>query len=142
MREIWTEIEIDAPPELVWEVLTDLDSYVEWNPHVTRATGDLREGGSIEITVNRVGEKQRTMTVRVSAVEAPRRLKWTGTVGSRWLFEGRHTFELHSLEGDRTGLRNREEVSGILAPFALSEEPERDYKRMNQALKKRAERRT
>jgi hypothetical protein len=82
------------------------------------------------------------MTVRVSAVEAPRRLKWTGTVGSRWLFEGRHTFELHSLEGDRTGLRNREEVSGILAPFALSEEPERDYKRMNQALKKRAERRT
>lgn len=142
MREIRTEIEIDAPPELVWEVLADLDSYGEWNPHVTRARGDLREGESIEITVDRIGEETRTMTVRVTAVEAPRHLEWVGTVGSRWLFEGRHTFELHALEGGRTGLRNREEVFGILTPLVLSEEPERDYERMNRALRERVERRT
>ena len=37
---------------------------------------------------------------------------------------------------------NRERVSGLLTPFVLSEEPERDYERMNRALKERVERRT
>lgn len=141
MREIRTETEIDASPERVWTVLTDLDSYAEWNPHVTRARGELREGESIEITVDRIGEKPRTMTVRVSAVEPSRRLQWIGTVGSKWLFEGRHTFELRSLDDGRSRVLNHEQVSGLLTPLVLSEEPERDYERMNRALKERVERR-
>lgn len=140
MREIRTEIEIDALPEAVWEVLADIDSYEGWNSHVTHARGELREGESIEITVDRVGEKSRTMTVRVSAVEPPRRLQWTGTVGSKWVFEGQHTFDVHSLANGRSRVVNRERVSGLLTPFVLSEEPERDYERMNHALKERVER--
>lgn len=142
MREIRTEIEIDAAPELVWEVLADLDSYGEWNPHVTHARGDLREGESIEITVDRIGDKPRTMTVRVSAVDPPRRFQWVGTVGSKWLFEGQHTFDLHSLDDGRSLIVNHEQVSGLLTPLVLSENPERDYERMNRALKDRVERRT
>lgn len=141
MREIRTEIEIDAPPETVWEILTDIESYREWNPHVTRAKGDLREGESIEITVDRIGEKRRTMRVRVSTVEPVRRLQWIGTVGSKWLFEGQHTFELDSRGDGRTRFGNHEQVSGILTPLALSDDPEQDYERMNRALKERAERR-
>ncbi|WP_083862001.1 SRPBCC family protein [Halogeometricum pallidum] len=45
MREIQTEIEIDAPPETVWEQLTDFASYEQWNPHISRVSGELREGG-------------------------------------------------------------------------------------------------
>lgn len=141
MREIRTEIEIDAAPELVWEVLADLDSYAEWNPHVTRARGALREGGEIEITVDRIGDKPRTLTVRVSAVDPPQRLQWIGTVGSKWLFEGQHTFDLQSLDDGRSRVVNHEQVSGLLTSFVLSEEPERDYERMNHALKEQVERR-
>jgi hypothetical protein len=57
--------------------------------------------------------------VHVSALDPLRKLEWVGTVGSKWLFESRHTFELHPLDGDRTGLRNRERVSRILTPFIL-----------------------
>lgn len=141
MREIRTEIEIDAAPERVWEVLADLDSYAEWNPHVTSGRGELRAGESIEITVDRIGDKPRTMTVRVSAVDPPRRLQWIGTVGSKWLFEGRHTFDLHSLDDGHSRVVNHEQVSGLLTSFVLSEDPERDYERMNRALKERVERR-
>ena len=82
------------------------------------------------------------MTVRVSAVEPPRRLQWLGTVGSNWVFEGQPTFDIHSLADGRSRVLNRERVSGLLIPFVLSEDPQQDYDRMNRALKQRVERRT
>jgi uncharacterized protein YndB with AHSA1/START domain len=32
MRELRDEIEIEATPERVWEILTDFAAYPEWNP--------------------------------------------------------------------------------------------------------------
>ena len=142
MREIRTEIEIDAPPGEVWERLTDVESYEEWNPHITRASGDLREGASLEITVDRLGASSRTMSIRVSQIDPPRRLQWIGTVGSKWIFRGTHTFELHALDDDRTRFVNHERLTGLLVPFVVSDAPQRDYVRMNEALKKRVERST
>jgi hypothetical protein len=37
-------VEIDAPPALVWEVLTDLDRYPEWNPFTISLVAALRDG--------------------------------------------------------------------------------------------------
>ncbi len=33
-----TEIDIEAPPETVWRILTDLERYGEWNPFVVSST--------------------------------------------------------------------------------------------------------
>jgi uncharacterized protein YndB with AHSA1/START domain len=35
MKELRTEIEIQATPDKVWQVLTSLDKYPEWNPLVS-----------------------------------------------------------------------------------------------------------
>ena len=139
MQEIRTEVEIDAPPETVWKHLANVASYEAWNPHITRVRGDLREGASLEITVERIGARPRTLTVRVSEVDPSRRLQWIGTVGSKWVFRGRHTFELHALGGDRTRFVNHERSTGFLVPFVTSDDPQRDYDRMNRALKERIE---
>jgi uncharacterized protein YndB with AHSA1/START domain len=32
MRELGTEVEIAAPPERIWEILTDFAAYPDWNP--------------------------------------------------------------------------------------------------------------
>ena len=47
MREISTEIVINAPAENVWTVLTDCECYPEWNPFIPDAKGDVREGARL-----------------------------------------------------------------------------------------------
>jgi hypothetical protein len=44
MQELRREIEIDAPPERVWAVVTDFAAYPEWNPFIRRIRGELHEG--------------------------------------------------------------------------------------------------
>ena len=38
-HELHTEIDIDATPEVVWQVLTDLDRWADWNPFITSSVG-------------------------------------------------------------------------------------------------------
>ena len=141
MREIRTELEVDAPPEVVWDVLTDLSAYPEWNPHVTAASGDLRERSDLDIEVRPGGSRSRSMNVTVTALEPQRKLEWVGTVVSPWLFEGRHTFELEPLADDRTRVVNRERLGGVLVRFVVADDAECDYEAMNLALAERAENR-
>ena len=44
MRELRTEIEIAAPLTKVWNILTDLDNWKEWNPIVNQASGVASRG--------------------------------------------------------------------------------------------------
>lgn len=75
MREIRTEIEIDASPQGVWEVLIDLLAYSEWNPQTTNASGTVRQGATIEIRVEPTGSRAVTMRPVVSVAEPPRTLE-------------------------------------------------------------------
>src|SRR5215203_1177673 len=49
--DLRTSVDIDATPERVWEVLTDLPAYAEWNPFVTRAEGEWVVGRRLTVTV-------------------------------------------------------------------------------------------
>lgn len=43
--------EVEAPAEVVWEVLTDLDAYPEWNPFVVAASSSLEVGAPMDMRV-------------------------------------------------------------------------------------------
>lgn len=51
-------LEIDAPAETVWKVLTDFQSYGEWNPFTVSAKCDLKPGGAIEMQVKLMAKPQ------------------------------------------------------------------------------------
>lgn len=45
------DVEIDAPPGVVWEVLTDLENYSQWNPFCIDARSTLEMGAPVEMTL-------------------------------------------------------------------------------------------
>lgn len=138
-RTINTAIDIDAAPARVWEVLTDLAAFGEWNPFIVSANGSLEAGGRLTLRM-RAGGK--TFTVRPSVVEVAeaRLLRWVGRLGVRGLLDAEH---IHAIEETHTGARyvQQESFRGVLVPFLgkTFAATEIAFEEMNVALKKRIE---
>jgi uncharacterized protein YndB with AHSA1/START domain len=52
------DLEIDAPAELVWQVLTDFARYGEWNPFCVECATTLKPGDAIRMKVILTGKPQ------------------------------------------------------------------------------------
>lgn len=141
MREIDTEIEINASPERVWAVLTDFAAYPEWNPLVTSARGELKEGARLVIVVRVPDGPTMTFKPRVLKVEPARELRWLGTLPLPGLFNGEHIFRVEPAGAGRSRFLHGEKFTGLLIPFmgGTLKKTERGYVLMNEALKKRVE---
>jgi uncharacterized protein YndB with AHSA1/START domain len=74
--EYETSVRIDAPPEKVWRVLTDVERWPEWTPSMTRVerlqTGPLQVGSTA-----RIKQPKFPPTVwRVTELEPGRSFSW------------------------------------------------------------------
>jgi hypothetical protein len=144
-HEIRTEIEIDAPTERVWSVLTDFAAYPSWNPFVVHIEGNLAPEGRLEVHLRPPGGSGMKFRPRITEFEKGRRLGWMGHLGIPGLFDGAHHFEVVALPGNRTRMIQSERFSGVLVPFLKKslEKGTRDgFVAMNQATKVRAEMRS
>ncbi|MGJ8671153.1 MAG: SRPBCC family protein [Oceanococcus sp.] len=63
MFEINHEIDINAPASSVWAVITDFDSYSQWNPFVVSAKSNLKAGEPIDMKVKLLGPVQRQVEI-------------------------------------------------------------------------------
>jgi hypothetical protein len=138
-HEITTSIEVEAPPEAVWEVLADLPGHAAWNPFITAASGDAAVGARLHLRLNPPGGKSMRFRPVVTCAEEARVLEWLGSMGVRGLFDGRHRFELEAI-AIGTRLVQREEFRGLLVRFgrkALDGRTRRGFEEMNVALRRR-----
>jgi uncharacterized protein YndB with AHSA1/START domain len=55
MKQLHTEIEISAPAERVWELLTDFASYPQWNPFIRNISGLPASGERLEVRLEPSG---------------------------------------------------------------------------------------
>lgn len=113
MKTIHTTTLIDAPAEVVWNVITDLDHYRDWNPFITELAGDLRVGGRLQATFTLANRKPRTFTPTVTVLEPGRRLTWVGRLAVPRLFDAEHTIAIEPRSG-RTELLHTEHFRGLL----------------------------
>lgn len=51
MLELRAEIEIEAPVERIWEVLTDFEEFPEWNPFIRRIRGTSQVGSRLDVFI-------------------------------------------------------------------------------------------
>lgn len=129
-------IDIDATPEAVWNVLTDFATWGEWS-NSSAAEGTAHVGS--RLTMRMPGMTFRpTVTVATPGQE----LRWAGTLGTKRLFHGQHSFLLSSNDDGTTRLTNREEFSGALTTLTrrFLKTPKHDgYAAFNTGLKQRVE---
>ena len=140
-HQIATEIEIDATPDTVWAMLTDLPAYRDWNPFITSAEGSVVVGERLVNRLEPPGGKAMTFKPTVTAVEDRRVFEWLGRLGVPGVFDGRHRFELVPTDGG-TRLVHTEHFKGVLVPFmkkSLDSQTVAGFEAMNTALRSRAE---
>ncbi len=141
-HELHTEIHIEATPETVWKVLTDLGSYHEWNPFIVQSSGRVVEGSKLVNRMQPPGGKAVTFKPIVTAVEPARIFEWLGRLGVTGVFDGRHRFALEPTPSGGTRLVHTERFRGLLVrPLRTSLDTRtlEGFTAMNVALKHRAE---
>lgn len=71
-------VDIEAPASVVWEVLTDLPRYREWNPFTVQVDTTLQVGDPVDLHIPIPGQDGQEMVVReyIVAVEPERLLSW------------------------------------------------------------------
>lgn len=140
--ELTRHVEIDAPPEQVWAVLTDFDHYHEWNPFM-RVGGRANEDTRLHVELFPPGARATRFRPTVTRVEPNRELRWLGHRWTTGLFDGEHRFVLDPLDGGtRTALTHAESMSGVLTPVVwrfVGNATGRGFEAMNAALKRRVE---
>ncbi len=139
--QMHSEIDIDAPPEVVWAVLTDLDGYQDWNPFVVSSNGKVAVGERLTNRIEPPGGKGMTFKPTVTVVETDQVFEWLGRLGVPGIFDGRHRFELAATPSG-THFTQSESFKGALVRFlkgSLDDHTMKGFEGMNRALKDRAE---
>ncbi len=143
MQSLHTEIIIEAPPERIWAVLSDFESYPEWNPTIRSIEGVLSEGERLIVVIKQPGRKPMTFRPLVLDAVPGFLFRWRGRLFIPWLFDGEHEFRLEILDDERTRFIHREKFTGILVPFMrrmIENDTREGFEKMNHALKERCER--
>ncbi|WP_174296581.1 SRPBCC domain-containing protein [Sphingomonas bacterium] len=141
MKPVLTSIEIAAPPERVWRILTDFSAYPEWNPFVQSISGTVKPGEKLSVSIRPPGGRTMAFKPTVLVARNNQELRWRGRLILPGLFDGEHFFQLSPAK-DGTLLKHGENFSGLIVRMMGSstfEQTGRGFAAMNEALKKRAE---
>ena len=141
-KQLRTQIDIDATPERVWQVLTDFDAYSQWNPFMTQASGTPAPGQRLTIRMQPEGGRAMAFRPTVRQAVPQRQLRWLGRVLVPGIFDGEHSFTIEPLDGGGVRLAQQEDFRGVLVPLlakSLDRHTLPAFEQMNRALKQRAE---
>jgi hypothetical protein len=143
--ELRSFVDIDATPERVWQVLTDLPAYAEWNPFVTKADGAFVVGDRLSVSVPPVNPfVQANLRPTVVEVAPFRRLRlWSRLTRPAipGLFDVEHTMTITEHDGG-VRLWQQDRFGGLLASLlirSLNRHRLTAFNAMNEALKHRVE---
>jgi hypothetical protein len=108
-----TRIDIRARPDVVWTLLTDLAAYPSWNATVDKVEGTIAPGN--KITIHAKIAPGKAFPVKVTALEAPRKMVWTGGAPLKFVFKGERTFLVTEKTADTVEFSMEEVFDGLMA---------------------------
>jgi uncharacterized protein YndB with AHSA1/START domain len=137
MRKYSASTTIQAPPEAVWQILTDAAGYPSWDKTMERIEGRLALGQTVKFYTKL---SPRAFPVRVTAFEPGRKLVLTGGM-PLGLFKSERTHTLTPGPDGQTRYTTEEVFSGLLLPIFGRTIPDltENFQGFAAALKARAE---
>ena len=145
------EIYMDAPIEIVWEVMTDVARYSEWNPFIVAVGGEMRLGALVTLHVAWAGGGGATAVELVTRLDPPAMVqgggerravmeyRFTGWLSRMKLVNGSRLQALEQAPGAPTRYQTTEIFRGLLAGAIPLAKVQKGFELHARALKQRAE---
>jgi hypothetical protein len=134
-------IGIQAPAEVIWEVIADLESWAQWNKLYPKASGQIRIGGALDLTLALPGQAPQQIKPTVLEWVPNEQLHWRLTMLGGFVKTTRY-FEIERLAEASSIVSNGELFAGMMGPSVakrMGRTVYRAFSEMNDALKARAE---
>lgn len=135
-KSVHHEIGINAPIEKVWQTLTDMEAYTDWNPTMQLVEGEVKEGNKVKYLFTQEEGKSYEVASTVKKIIPHQLLNQNGGISGVLTFN--HKYMLAE-QGGRTIMIIHEDYTGIGVHFWNPAPVEKAYQRLNEALKDRSE---
>ena len=131
-RETTITETIQAKTSAVWQILVEINNYPKWNSTIVSITGDLKEGGKIEL-ISKL-DPSRKFNLKVLEFEPNKKLVWGDMMGKR-------TYLLSENSDGQTQLTMTEKIGGLMFPLFVKMIPPFDdsFEQFIKDLKVKAE---
>ena len=140
MKEVKTEIVINASASKVWKILIDFPRYPEWNPFVREVKGKIAVGEKLKIYVKPKNGRGMHFDATLVSINPNKELRWTGRLFFPGILDGEHIFIIHPIGRDKIKFMHSERFTGLVSALGgLNKLTRSGLIDMNLALKPRAE---
>ncbi len=137
--EVQVENTIDADVGAVWDVLSDIRSWPQWNPVVTRIKAKAKAGARAIVSLKVGPGPALTIPVKLHRFDSGE-ISWKGAVPG--VFSGYHYFRLEKAGDQQTRFTHGERFGGLLPKLTWNRMEAMltpAYGEVNKALKQRVE---
>jgi hypothetical protein len=143
VQTIGTEIDIEAPCEKVWAIITNVDKWHEWSPTINASEGKAEVGSVVTITMmsKEAGKDGPKYSPKIIKMDEPKYFHWRAHMMAGFIFTNDKIIEL---EPTATGTKviHKETFKGLMAAL-MKGQMEKGVptmlNMMNEALKELAE---
>jgi len=108
-------IGVQAPAEIIWEILANLEGWADWNPLYPRAEGELRIGSTLSLTLALPGEPPMDIQPVVQDWVPEEQIHWRLSL-ARGLIRSVRYIEIESMGPANCIISNGEIFQGLLGP--------------------------
>jgi hypothetical protein len=132
---------IQAPAEVIWEIIHDISRWQEWNPTYPRATGEVRIGDTLTLALALPGQPEQEIKAKVLDWVPNEQLHWQLSMMGGLIKTLRY-IEISPLAETGCVVDNGELFGGLMGPSLgkrMRGPVRRGFQAMNEALKARAE---
>ena len=141
MKDVRTEIIINASPERVWSILIDFPRYPEWNPFVREVKGKIAVGEKLKVYVKPENSRGMRFNATITKINPNKEFRWVGRLLFPGILDGEHIFIIQPMGRNKIKFMHSERFTGLLSVLGgLNKLTQSGLSDMNHALKRRCER--